>query len=301
MNFEKPKTKTELYTKSELQFEQRLGANRACYIINSVKKELELNKNFSELEGWFKEIKNVEKFVEQNLPKLTKKEKFCPDGFYSPAHMMYNAIRLLEIFILRKETKNLIKALTTADQIMRLLGSSMYRKEIEIPDDYYLPGYRVKNFYESFELPNILEIPEKWKQTSEGRKFYKELKEFIKRRKQNKPIIKRDFELLKDMTNSVINSYKGELLDKEKYQNAPRARELILINLELLRLEAEKYKGQNLPYTETNASAIQLIRGLYNYNEEAEIHERLYSRGFLPNFFESTGPKIISTPEKLRT
>ncbi|MCD6528207.1 hypothetical protein J7K44_01045 [bacterium] len=287
MNFERPKIKTGPRPEQQLEVS---GANHICYIMDSIKKKLETNKDFTALEDNFEEVKSAEKFIEQNLPELTKEEKFCRYGFYSPAHMIFIATKLLEKLILKKNTKDLPKALTTVDQIMRLFGRPMYKKEITTID------IRSRLRYQDLELPNIIEIPASWKQTPKGKEFPKKIDEFINRRKQDKPITQRDLDLLKSMMRSIIHSYEGVSFEKQRLERAPFARELILINLEWLRLEAEKYKGQMFPVTETNLFAIQLVRGLYYYNEKAEINRRLSPA----DIFEFvTLPRIVRQPGKL--
>ena len=263
--------------------------NRGYNVMNGVKEKLQ-SKDVSGAEVELKQIKAVEKFVDQNLPALSQEQKASPDGFYSPAHMMANATRLVEQVVSEKREADMPKAASATDQAMRLMAFGMYEKNKSVHD---VSG-RVR--YENFKLPNIVEIPGDWKQTPDGQDFPKKLKEFIERRKQNKPVEQSDFESLNSMAGLIGKSYKGKTIDKKKAEQVPYARELILINLELLASEAKKHNGKQLPGSEENVNTFQLIRGLYNYNEGAELEQQLRPG---VQFFGL--PKIVEQPGKLRT
>lgn len=238
--------------------------NHGYNVMNGVKEKLQ-SKDISGAEVELEQIKAVEKFIDQNLPALSQEQKASPDGFYSPAHMMVNATKLVEQVVSEKRESDIPKAATAADQAMRLMAFGMYEKNKSVHD---ISG-RVR--YENFKLPNIVEIPGDWKQTPDGQNFSKKLKEFIELRKQNKPVEQSDFELLNSMSGLIGKSYEGKTIDKKKVEQSPYARELILINLELLAREAKTHNGKQLPGSEENVNTFQLIRGLYNYNEGAEL------------------------------
>ncbi len=248
------------------------------------------SKDLSGVEVEFEQIKAVGKFINQNLPVLSQEQKTSPSGFYSPAHVMANAIRLVEQVVSEKHEVDIPKATTAADQAMRLMAGGMCEKNKSVHD---ISG-RVR--YENFKLPNIVEIPGDWKQTPDGQDFSKKLKEFIERRKQHKPVEQSDFELLNSMSGLIKKSYKGKTTDKKKAEQSPYARELILINLELLASEMKKHNGKELPGSEENVNTFQLIRGLYNYSERAELEKQ-----FRPNTSYIGLPKIVEQPRKLRT
>jgi len=225
------------------------------------------------------EIKAVGIFIDQNLPTLTKEQRSSPDGFYSPAHMMKNATKLVESTISSGEIS---KATTAADQAMRLMAYG------EKASPAVSGG--VKEF-----LPNLVEIPDDWRRSSDGEKFLRYLGIFVESRKQNKPVLEIDFEVLDKCRELITKSYEGAKTDKNKIDTAPYARELILINLSLLNMEAKKYKGTKMPATQDNMDTIQLIRGVFNYNETADVEQRVRhakSRDL---------PQVVGQPRALKT
>jgi hypothetical protein len=218
------------------------------------------------------EIQALETFIDKNLPALTERPRSSSQGFYSPAHMMRNATRFVESAISSGEIS---KAMTADDQAMRLMAYG----------EKSTPGVGGRT-----ELsPNLVEIPEGWRRSDDGEKFLRRLESFVTGRKQNRPISELDFELLDGMSSLVAKSYEGmKAADKQRMETAPRARELIWVNLQLLSAEAKKYRGTQMPATQDNLDTIQLIRGLFNYTERA---------GAKP----SELPEVIGQPRILKT
>ncbi len=262
--------------------------NSGYDVLEGIKKKLEAQ-NFDGAAANLDQIKAVKKFVVDNLPNLGPEQRSTPYGFYSPAHMMFNAITFVEQVFSQRNSADAMKAITAIDQAMRLMAYGMYEKNKSVRD---ISG-RVE--YKDFRLPNLVEIPDSWKNTPDGENFLVRLTEFLERRQGNKPVEQIDFNLLNSLSGLISNSYEGIKVDKNKAEQSPYARELILINLAMLSAKAEKYKGKQIPGDLENVNMIQLIRGLYNYKEAAEMEQRLRSGVTYVGL-----PKIIEQPEKLQ-
>ena len=272
--------------------------NQGYCIMDKVKGSLH-SKDIAGAENRIEEIKSLGEFIDRNLPEITEEQMSCEKGFYSPCHMMSNAVKYTERVISNENgigESDIKKAETSSDQVMRLMGYGMYEKSMNIPTRNY--GFRS----DAFDMPNLFEIPIDWKVSSEGKDFERKIKEFLIRRKQNKEIDQKDFNLLDEMIELIGGSYKSytnKKFNRGEVEQVPRARELILINLSLLRLEAEKYEGSQIPLTKRNVYNTQLIKGIFNYNEQSEIEQ--IKRPGIDKWAESPVPKIIEQPAELRT
>ena len=262
--------------------------NSGYDVLEGIKKKLDAQ-NFDGAAANVDQIKAVKKFVVDNLPNLGSEQISTLYGFYSPAHMMFNAITFVEQVFSQRNSADAMKAITAIDQAMRLMAYGMYEKNKSVID---ISG-RVE--YKNFRLPNLVEIPDSWKNTPDGKIFLVRLTEFLERRQGNKPVEQIDFNLLNSLSGLISNSYEGIKVDKNKAEQSPYARELILINLAMLSVKAEQYKGKQIPGDSENVNMIQLIRGLYNYKEAAEMEQRLRSGVTYVGL-----PKIIEQPEKLQ-
>jgi hypothetical protein len=265
------------------------GINQGYNIMKNIKERLRSN-DITSAQAELERIKSLKHLIEQNLPPLNQEQKTSVEGFYSPAHMMHNTVRYVEEAILRKSEAEIPKVIVAADQAMRLMAHGMYEKSQDFRDI----TSRITG--ETFRLPNLIEIPVDWKKSQEGQNFSKNFNEFIERRKQNKLAEQTDIDLINAMIALIGKSYEGKTIDRHKAETSPYTRELILINLELLGLECSKYKGRVIPGSREILNAVQLIKGLFNYNERAEISQRTQS-----SFAEYQIPPIIDQPEKLRT
>jgi len=269
---------------------------KACETIDRIKQSLDVN-NASNAKNKIEEIKSLGNFIEDNLPEITEKQLSLEKGFYSPAHMISNAIKYVEQIIGSEEISEgaVEKAKTSLNQAMRLIKNGMYKKQVRITKT--LQG---RGEIREFNLPNLVEIPYTWKVSENGENFEKKINEFAKRRQENKNIEKKDINLLNEMINLDRESYEDQKLDKEKVINAPCARELILINLSLLKLEAEKHENKQIPATARNA--IQLIRGLFNYYEDEMLERKVRMKGMSSWASYSEGiVEVIEQPSELRT
>jgi hypothetical protein len=236
------------------------------------------------------QIKSVGRFVDQNLPPLTREQKTSPDGYYSSAHMLANTTRYIEQVVAEDRQADMPKAVIAADQSQRLIAAGTYEKSKTIGN------IRGRERTENFTLPNMIEIPGAWKKTPDGKKFSGNLGEFVKRRKQDTPVEQADLKLLSELSGLIGKSYEGATVDKSKLAQAPMAREMILINLELLLADAKQHLGKSMPGSPENTTTFELIRGLYNYNEGAELEQRLRPSAEFMGL-----PKIVDQPESLRT
>lgn len=268
--------------------------NQGCYVMVRVKENLESG-NITDAKNRLEEVKSLEKFIEQNLPEISKDKVSSKEGFYSPAHMMNNAVKYTEQIISREDEKrkDVIKtAEISADQAIRLMGYGMHAKTMNIPRKDF--GFESV----SVDLPNLIEIPIDWKLSPEGKDFEKKIKELLVRRKQSERIDQEDFYLLDEMVRLINRSYLDKKFNRDKFEHFPSARELILINLSLLKFEAKKYEGRQMPASKENMCNIQLIRGLFNYNEQNEIEE--IKRPGVRQWAESFAPEVIKQPSELR-
>lgn len=267
-----------------------LGTNASYNVMRDVKESLESNDPVS-VEAKVEQIRSVKKFVERELPPLAPEVVGSPDGFYSPAHMIANAVKLVERIVDERRRSEAFKAVTAADQAMRLMAYGMYDKETGVHDG--LSG-RVSQL--KFNLPNLIEIPDNWKRAQDGQDFSVKLKKFIERRKQDVPVEQIDEDLLNEMKSLIAKCHEGETVSKEKAERAPYAREMILMNLELLNDEAQNHKGGQMPGSAENVETFQLIRGLYKYNEKSELDHRIR-----PGVQVVGLPKIVEQPKELMT
>lgn len=233
-------------------------------------------------------LQNTRALIENNLPTVSKK---TPNGFYSPTHMMANAMKLAEQVAKQQDSKEVHKGVTATDQAMRLMSAGTYEKERKVHDAL---GGGIR--YRKFQLSNLVEIPAKWKQTQEGKDFLNTFKSFVDRRKQGAAVDKSDAESVNKMMQLTSRSYQDIRVPQEKQDQAPFARELILINLELLRLEVDAHMGKQMPPIPERIDLLRLIRGLYNYNEEAEMEHQIR-----PSAQYVGLPEVVEQPRQLKT
>lgn len=235
------------------------------------------------------QLQELEHFIRQNLPSVDN-SKISEAGFYSPAHAMDRAVALLGDTLSVDADVNLTIARTAADQATRLMAHGEQSKTYNVHTLTH--GTRT----ETFVLPNIIEIPMEWRKSPRGRKFTDLLSQFTGRRKQSDPVGKMDIDLLNQLSNLAIESSEGVRVKPEMAENSPIARDLILICLEALKREAKKSEGSQMPGSQDNIDTVQLIRGIFNYNKQNELEQRIRPS------IEFVGlPKIISQPKVLKT
>lgn len=227
-------------------------------------------------------VKLVGKFIKQHLPAWGQG---APDGVYSPAHMMSNAVTLAEKILVSGGAAEMSKAKTVIDQAMRLMSGGMRTTERKVT--LGLGGaVQIKHF----SIPNLIAIPSEWRSGKAGKQFKDGLNEFMSRRKEGKPAEERDQQLLNVLSSLMSKSYDGVSVDKDKAENSPMARELILINLELLRRTVNDNLGKPIQ------ANVDMARGLLNYGDESEL-----ARQMQPGVPYVGVPRIVDQPGKLRT
>lgn len=235
------------------------------------------------------QLQALELFIEKNLP-FVDNSKVPEAGFYSPAHALDRAVALLRDALSGDEDVNLTIARTAADQATRLMSHSEQTKT------YNVHTLTQGMSTETFILPNIIEVPKEWRRSHRGKKFTDLLSQFTGRRKQSDLVGKQDIDLLNQLSNLAIESSEGVRVKPEVAENSPIARDLILICLEVLKREAKKSDGQLMPGSNDNIDTVQLIRGIFNYNKQDELEQRIRPG------IEFVGlPKIIDQPRVLKT
>jgi hypothetical protein len=243
-------------------------------------------------------------FIVDNTPPLTAETIENSYGFYSPAHMMACAITYVEQCLTNPDIYFapglLPTAIAAADQAKRLMSYPDHDITKRI-----IHSLHATKPEETFNVPCLIEIPDDWRNSQNGGiAFENTRKDFILRRKANTPISQDDIDLLGQMSSTISKAYEGHTFSKEELEKYPDAVTLIQINIALIKGEARKFLGRQMPLSVENAYSLKLITGLLRYNQEHEIQQQLELQRQLDpktykSWFEVT--KVIKTPAILIT
>ncbi len=260
-------------------------------IIDRVKQRAD-NKEMSSLKTNIQDIKSAQQFVEKQLPTLPPEATQNKEGYYSPAHAMDNALFYAAQVIENGDPTKATNIAAAVDQAQRLARSGTTTLERE---EYKVMNWKKVSSVElgNTELTNIVDIPRDWKESKTGTQFWDQIKNFATRRPNNEKITAGDIALLIDAQKLIVTAFKNNGVSKT---TAPMARDLIFINLGILRMEAEKSIGQNMPITPRIASAFQLAKGLYHHDSGTEREQKSGN----PNY-KGKGPAVIDLPHSLLT
>ncbi|MEO6508993.1 MAG: hypothetical protein ABIO02_03495 [Patescibacteria group bacterium] len=232
----------------------------------------------------------VKEFVKTNLPVLPSKMLEGEVGLVSPAHLLDSCIKFVDspVAINRK---------IALDQAARLISSGETRKQIgQIGGLTELA--RGRTIPRQIDVPYLIEVPVAWRQGTKGQEFKKKLQDFVEARKKGQPVAEREVASFKDMQELIDTCYEGILVDKKEAETAPRAKELLLIQLTLMQEEARKHQGAAMAGTAYQLLQFQLIRGLFNYNAASIVTEASLRGG---PFVSEPSPNIVRMPDELKT
>lgn len=260
-------------------------------IIDKVKQRAD-NKEMDSLKTNIQDIKSAQQFVEKQLPTLPPEAAQNKEGYYSPAHAMDNALFYAAQLIENGDPTKAANITAAADQAQRLArsGTTTFNR-----DGYIATNWKKVSSTElgNTELTNIVDVPRDWKESKEGTQFWDQIKNFATRRSNNEKITAEDITLLIDAQKLILTAFKDSAVSKT---TTPISRDLIYINLGILRMEAEKSIGQNMPTTPRVASAFQLTKGLYHHDSGTEREQKSGN----PNY-KGKGPTVIDLPHSLLT
>ena len=182
---------------------------------------------------------------------------------YSPVHAADNALFYAAQTVESGDPKFIGNVQTAADQAYRLITNGSKTK---------------RGDYLQIERTNVIELPSDWKKSAEGKKFLEQFTNFLKRQHQGEIVTQQDIDTLKDLQVSVAGSYDGGVLTA--MQNTyPTAKEMILINLDMLTTGAKKFLGKKYVPSDKENVAVQLVRGLFNYNAHNEEGQKFRDQG----------------------
>jgi hypothetical protein len=232
----------------------------------------------------------VIRYVREREPELPKDEKTVRDGVYSPGHMMEIAARFAKETLSAGKPEDMGKVRIAADQASRLMAHGNKRETRNVHS--LTRGTRA----ETFELPNLIELPDEWRRSPDGKKLSENIATFQRRRMENKMVDKADMDLLEGSQRLVMGAFSGVKVDKETAETTPNARDLLLINLGFLSGEARKSAGKEMEPTRENRLALLLSKGLFSYKKGSELEQRIR-----PGIEFVGSPVVIEQPLELRT
>lgn len=275
---------------SEKNKSEVTSVNGVVQIMNRVKERTK-GGDISGLKMNIQDIKSAQQFVEGQLPVVPAKATQNKYGYYSPAHALDNTLFYISQTIESDKPAPPVNVEMAADQAIRIAGWGMKKKDTLVPVN---KTGGIKNI--EINRTNVVDIPADWKFSDNGKIFLDKITKFIVSRNQGEIINTEDILLLTDLQKMILVAYDGKKLNGD-VKTYPMAREIIFINLALLKSEVEKSVGQKMSPTAKVTSAIQLIRGLYHHNTQTEQEQKRNN----PLFSKDSGPTIIDQPDNLRT
>jgi len=226
-----------------------------------------------------KAVEIIDKDLRENN-KIRQLDLKNPKGFYSPDHMISNALRLLYNLDISNTPQKDKKAEIILDSINKLFRNGTIEMEVltKIPVGNTIVGRSIKMEKVFGEYPNLI-IPSTKKliRDNEGAAVLEDVKQLVRNLQIKKgAIIEPDIENIRKLIEkikgwSAISTIQPHL--EERKEIAPSVQVLLLINLELLGRDYVKYKGKILQSTLQRLGTFQLIRGLISFNYEDEARE----------------------------